>query len=174
MDGAFTVEWRAFPLRPVPDPTVRFKGTYREAGWRRCGMMTAADGLVYKPWPHEKFPAWSVPALEAGKCVTKQDPSAFERVHLRLYEAFFTDNLDISDVAALTDIVAACGVDIARFQTDMESGVARAEIARDYETAVAEHHVRAIPAVIVPATGRALVGLASLDTYRTAVTEAGR
>jgi hypothetical protein len=40
------IEHRAFPLRPAPVPAVGFKGTYREEGWRRCGQMSAEDGIT--------------------------------------------------------------------------------------------------------------------------------
>jgi predicted DsbA family dithiol-disulfide isomerase len=42
----------------------------------------------------------------------------------------------------------------------------------DYEAAVNEHGVRSIPTVIFPATGRALAGLADLEQYRRAASEA--
>ncbi len=104
---------------------MKFKGTPREAGWRRCGQMSEPDGIYFTPWPHEEYPIWSVPALETAKCVAKQGDEAFDRLHLRPYEA-----------------------------------------------AVTEHGVQAIPAVVVVETGRALVGLADLATYRAAVQEA--
>jgi len=104
---------------------VKFKGTPREAGWRRCGQMSELDGIYFTPWLHEEYPTWSVPTLETAKCVAKQGDEAFDRLHLRPYEA-----------------------------------------------AVTEHGVQAIPAVVVVETGRALVGLADLATYRAAVQEA--
>ena len=45
------LEHRAFPLRPAPERGVRFQGTYREQGWRRCAEMSAADGITFTPWP---------------------------------------------------------------------------------------------------------------------------
>ena len=104
---------------------MKFKGTPREAGWRRCGQMSEPDGIYFTPWPHEEYPTWSVPALETAKCVAKQGDEAFDRLHLRPYAA-----------------------------------------------AVTEHGVQAIPVVVVVETGRSLVGLADLATYRAAVQEA--
>jgi predicted DsbA family dithiol-disulfide isomerase len=45
-------------------------------------------------------------------------------------------------------------------------------VVADYEAAVSEHGVRAIPTVILPETGRALVGLVDLDAYRRAIEDA--
>ena len=156
----------------MPDRAVRFTGTYREQGWRRCAAMSAGDGIGLTPWPHEELPGWSLPALEAAKCVAKQGDELFARVHVKLYEAFFTESRNIADPAVVADVVAASGADMARFAADFEAGIGHEAIVSDYEAAVAEHGVHSIPTVIVAETGRALVGLADLSVYRAAVEEA--
>lgn len=174
LGGALALEHRAFPLRPVPDPTASFRGTYRETSWRRCGSMSAADGIVFTPWPHaEHYPQWSLPGLEAAKCVARQGTEAFERVHLRLFEAFFTRSLNIGDPRVVIDVVAESGVDVDRFVTDYRAGHGRDDVVRDYKEAV-EEGVRSIPTVVFPSSGRALVGLADAAEYRTAFEEAAR
>jgi predicted DsbA family dithiol-disulfide isomerase len=166
-----TVEHRAFPLRPTPVPAVAFKGTYREEGWRRCGQMAAADGITFTPWPHAQMPNWSLPALAAAKCVARQSDELFERVNLSLFEAFFTRSRNIADPAVVRNVVAGIGADLRRFDADLESGAGREAVVKDYEAAVAEG-VRSIPTVIVPESGRALVGLLDATMYRAAVEEA--
>ena len=170
--GTLRVESRAFPLRPVPDPSVKFKGTPREAGWRRCGQMSEPDGIRFTPWPHEEYPSWSVPALEAAKCVAKQGDEAFDRLHLRLYEAFFTESRNIADPAEVQRIVAAAGADMDRFAADYAAGLGREALIGDFEAARAQHAEQVIPTVIVVETGRTLVGLADVATYRAAIEEA--
>lgn len=172
MGPDLVIEHRAFPLRPAPAENVPFKGTYREAGWQRCNQMSAGDGIVFTPWPHAALPGWSLPALEAAKAVAKQGEAVFERVHIALYEAFFTRSRNIADPAVLEQVVAEHGADLTRFTADLQAGFARAAVLADYEAAVNEHGVRAIPTVIVPETGRALVGLADLGVYRSAIEEA--
>jgi predicted DsbA family dithiol-disulfide isomerase len=159
-------------LRPTPAPRTPFKGTYREEGWRRCGQMSAVDGITFTPWPHESMPGFSLPALEAAKCVAKQGEALFERAHQALFEAYFTRSLDIADPAVLARVIGETGADGSRFEADLASGLARQAVMADYEAAVTEHGVRAIPTVIFPETGRALVGLADLSVYRAAVEEA--
>ncbi|HKA87334.1 MAG TPA: DsbA family protein, partial [Haliangiales bacterium] len=168
---SLVIEHRAFPLRPTPVPPVPFKGTYREAGWQRCNAMSAADGISFTPWPHATMPNWSLPALEAAKCAARQGDELFERLHSRLYEAYFTQSLNIGEPRVVADVVADAGLDMARFNADLDAGVGREAVLKDYEAAVAEG-VRAIPTVIVPQTGRVLVGLADASTYRAAVEEA--
>lgn len=152
-------------------PPVPFKGTYREDGWRRCGQMAAVDGVTFTPWPHAAMPNWSLPALEAAKCVARQGDDLFARTSLALFEAYFTQSRNIADPAVVREVVAVAGADLARFDSDLESGAGREAVVKDYEAAVAEG-VRSIPTVIVPDTGRALVGLVDASMYRAAVEEA--
>jgi predicted DsbA family dithiol-disulfide isomerase len=117
------------------------------------------------------MPNWSLPALEAAKCVARQGDDVFERANLALFEAFFTHSRNIADAAVVRDVVAASGADLRRFDADLESGAGREAVVKDYEAAVAEG-VRSIPTVIVPDSGRALVGLVDAAMYRAAVEEA--
>ena len=173
MGGALTLEERAFPLRPAPDPTARFKGTYREAGWRRCGAMAGEDA-IFTPWPHDDYPNWSLPALEAAKCVGLQgDPAVDDRLHVALFEAFFTKSRNIAQPDEVIRIVDAAGADMARFRTDYEGGAGRAAVLHDYRTAIEEDGVQGIPTVIAPDTGERVVGLTGLETYRRVVEGGG-
>ena len=56
-----------------------------------------------------------------------------------------------------------------RFVADYTNGGARDEVLHDYERAVSEHSVRAIPTVVVGA--RRLVGMVDLAEYRKAAEE---
>jgi predicted DsbA family dithiol-disulfide isomerase len=134
--------------------------------------MSADDGIVFTPWPHSLMPGHSLPALEAAKCAAKQGDEVFERVHRALYQAYFTRSLNIADPAVLARLVGESGADLTRFEADLGAGFAREAVVADYEAAVTEHGVRAIPTVILPETARALVGLVDLATYRAAVEEA--
>jgi predicted DsbA family dithiol-disulfide isomerase len=134
--------------------------------------MSVSDGITFTPWPHPVMPGFSLPALEAAKCAAKQGDEVFERVHAALYAAYFTHSVNIADPAVLSRVVAEAGADLGRFNADLATGFAREAVIADYETAVSEHGVRAIPTVVVPATGRALVGLVDLPTYRAAFEDA--
>lgn len=168
MGDDLSIEWRAFPLRPVPDPSAAFKGTYREASWRRCGAMAEPDGIAFNPWPRDDYPGWSLPALEVAKCVARQGAEAFDRLHLRLYEAIFTRGINIARQDELLGVAAESGADLPRLARDLETGGARDEVMQDYETAVTELGIRAIPTVIVAGRAR-LTGLVELAAYREAI-----
>ena len=171
MGDRLSIQWKAFPLRPEPDPTATFKGTHREDGWRRCGAMAASDGITFTPWPRDDYPRWSLPALRAAKCVARQGPDAFERLHLLLYEALFTRSVNIARAEELVGAVRESGADMNRFLSDFEGDGARDAVLADYAEAVTRDRVRAIPTIIVEG-GRRLTGLVDLATYRKAIEEA--
>jgi len=168
------LEHRAFPLRPAPDPSVSFKGTYREQAWLRCGQMATPDGVAFNPWPHtDHYPNWSLPALEAAKCAMLQGADAFDRLHVRLYRAFFTESRNIAEPTEVIKIAGEAGLDVERFVADYRAGAGSDAVVKDYTEAV-EEGVRSIPTVIFPETGRALVGLVDGGQYRAAIEEALR
>lgn len=165
MAGRLSIEWKAFPLRPVPDPSVTFQGTYREEAWKRCAAMAEPDRVVFTMWSRNDYPTWSLPALEAAKCVALQGEEAFRRLHLRLYEAFFTRGVNISVPEEVSRVVRESGADMTRFLADYESGKARDWVLHDYEEAVTREGVRAIPTIIGEG-GQRVVGLVSAVEYR--------
>src|SRR5262245_778566 len=117
-------------------------------------------------WSRPDYPTWSLPALDAAKCVALQGEVPFEAAHLALYRAFFTDGVNIGrpeEVIAVVRRVA--GVDVVRFLKDFESGRGRLAVLEDYEAAVSRHGIRVIPTVVAP-DGRRVVGAVSLSEYR--------
>jgi predicted DsbA family dithiol-disulfide isomerase len=142
------LERRSFLLRPVPDPTVRFQGTYREAGWRRAAAAGAADGVTYRMWAREDYPTWSLPAQEAAKGAAAQGAEAFERVHLALFEAFFAKGCNIAVRDEVLAVAQEAGLDLDRFRQDFDAGRFRAEVLREDEEARGRYGITAIPTVI--------------------------
>lgn len=166
LGGRPTLRWRAFPLRPTPDPTATFAGTYREAAWRRCRELSSDTGVVFRMWTRPDFPASSMPALEAAKCVALQGEAPFEALHLRLYAAFFADGVNIGIPEEVVGVVRTVpGLNLDRFLADYEAGKGRQAVLDDYEAAVGEHGVRAIPTIILDG-GRRIVGAVPLAEYR--------
>src|SRR5262245_50976962 len=103
--------------------------------------MAQGDDIEFVPWTRDDYPNWSLPALEAAKCVAREGAEAVERVHLRLYEAFFTHGRNIADPEEVAAIVGESGADMARFLADYRRGDARDEVIADYRGAVEEHAV---------------------------------
>jgi predicted DsbA family dithiol-disulfide isomerase len=166
------IERRAFPLRPGPDHTVSFRGTYREAAWRRIQTMVAPEGIVWNMWDRDDYPHWSLPALEAAKCAALQGNDAFDAMHFLLFRGFFELGVNIADHEEVRTLAQQAPLDYARFVNDYESGLTRRAVLDEYEDAVNTHMIYAIPTVIFP-DGDRIVGAVSLEEYAKALEKYG-
>ena len=142
-----SIERRSFALRPAPDPTAKFRGTYREQGWQRAARLAAADGVTYKMWERDDFPTWSLPALAAAKCAAFQGKEVYDRMHYGLFEAFFTRGMNIANREEILAVARECGLDMDRFTADYESQEGHKFAVEEYEQAVNRFMVTAVPTV---------------------------
>jgi len=126
--------------------------------------MSASDGVTFTMWARDDYPTWSLPALEAAKCVALQGSEDFERIHLLLFEAFFTKGINIGNRDEVIEVVRGTGVDMDRFLKEYDAGTARAQVLKDYEEAHSTYQITAIPTVVFDG-GRKVVGTTSLDEY---------
>ena len=126
--------------------------------------MSAPDGVTFTMWARDDYPTWSLPALEAAKCVASQGNEPFERVHLLLFEAFFTKGINIGIREEVVEVVRGAGVNMDRFLKDYDAGTTRAQVLKEYEEAHSTHRITAIPTVIFDG-GQKVVGATSLDEY---------
>lgn len=126
--------------------------------------MSAPDGVLFTMWVRDDYPTWSLPALEAAKCVALQGDEAFERVHLLLFEAFFTKGINIGQREEVIQVVRGASVDMDRFLKNYDAGTARAQVLKEYEEALTTYHVNSIPTVIFDG-GQKVIGATSLDEY---------
>lgn len=159
----------SFALRPEPDPTATFGGTYREAAWRRASSLSTDVGITFRMWTRPDFPQWSLPALEAAKCAELQGDEAFERMHFALFRAFFEEGVNIGEPAEVIEVARRAGLEMALFLRDYEQGSQRDRVLEEHTRAVAKHDVRAIPTVIVGDTSP-IVGAVPVQEYERRIT----
>ena len=158
------IERRAFPLRPGPDASVHFRGTYREASWRRIAAMVEADGITWNTWQRDDYPNWSLPALEAAKCAALQSNDAFDDMHFRLFRAFFEQGVNIAIANEIMGLAQQAPLDYDRFVDDFTAGRTRHAILEEYEAALNDYWVHAIPTVVFNDSER-VVGAVPTEAY---------
>jgi predicted DsbA family dithiol-disulfide isomerase len=157
------IERRSFALRPSPDPTAKFRGTYREQGWQRAARLAAPDGVVFNMWQRDDFPNWSIPALAAAKCASFQSKEAYDRMHYALFEAFFTRGINIANREEIFSVAEECQLDMERFRADFAAGEGQKLAIEEYEEAINRFMVTAVPTVFF---GQArVVGAVPLQEY---------
>lgn len=162
--------YKAFALRPEPDPTVAWN-EHRAQGWARAAAQQPEAG-TFQPWTAGKpYPQWSLPALEAAKWAAACDGDAFARFDARLFDAFFAEGQDISQPDVLAGLAAEVGLDAADLPGHLERGTYRQAVLVDFVTAISSYGINAVPAVVVP-DGDLIVGAVPRSRYREAVERA--
>ena len=143
---------------------MQFKGTRREASWRRIAAMVEADGITWNMWQRDDYPNWSLPALEAAKCAALQGDAAFDDMHFRLFRAFFEHGVNIAKPDEIMQLAQQAPLDYDRFVDDFTSGRTRRAILEEYETALNDYWVHAIPTVVFNDSER-IVGAVPTEAY---------
>lgn len=167
------IERRAFPLRPGLDRSVKFFGTQREMSWRRIKAMVEPEGITWTLWQRDDYPNWSLPGLEAAKCSALQSHEAYDDLHFRLFRGFFEQGVNIANIDEVRELARQSPLlDYSRFVDDLDSGVTRRAIFDEYEEAVNDYLVYAIPTVIFPDHER-VVGAVPIEEYEKVLEKLG-
>jgi len=166
------IERRAFPLRPAPQASTPFRGTRREATWRRIAAMVKPDGIDWKLWERDDYPHWSLPALEAAKCAALQSPEAFDDLHFRLFRGFFEQGVNIAQPEEVLELARQAPLDFDRFVADFETGITRRTILDEYAEAVNTYMVYAIPTVVFNEED-SIVGAVPIEEYEKVLEKLG-
>ncbi len=134
------VTWRAFPLEQV----------------------NAADGPDWGLWEREsRIRSKSRSAFEAALAAKKQGDDAFARFHWGLLKARWEDDQDLGRRSTHLAVAEAAGLDLERFQADLEDPALLAEIGADYTEARNVHGVFGTPTVVFPNGGASYLKLTS-------------
>ena len=158
------VEWRAFLLRPVPEPG---RSLERFRDYTRSWLRPAAepDAPVFHPWASDEGPpSHSIPAHAAAKAAAAIDEGAFRRVHDRLLRAYFTESRDITRRETLAALWSDSGLP--------EAALERAFAPETHAAVMAEHQdavargVNGVPAVMMVGNDVPTVGALPYETYR--------
>lgn len=144
------VEWRAFELRPeearseMDDDWLTEKKKQIEAGWPHV-QQVAKDtyGLTLKRGP------WGIDSRAAHIGAKAARASGLEdHYHKRIFEAYWNDQTDISDVAALAELAVSLGLDREAFLANLEDETLKAEVMGE-EMGAHQIGVRGVPAIII-------------------------
>ena len=143
---------------------MQFRGTRREASWKRIAAMVEPEGIVWNMWPRDDYPHWSLPALEAAKCAALQSDEAFADMHFRLFRGFFEQGVNIANRDELLSLARQAPLDYDRFVDDFTAEVTRHTVLEDYQEALNTYWINAIPTVVFNDSER-IVGAVPFEEY---------
>ncbi len=167
------VRWRAFELRPEPEPTLPPRGEYLLDIWERAVYPMARDRgmkLTLPPvQPRSRL------ALEAAEFATAQ--GKFDELHRALFRAFFEEGRDIGDLEVLLSIGHSVGLEAEEMRDSLKTGKYRASVLED-EALAATFGLSGVPALLVRGDGilldsaRVLTGAQPYVLLRDAISRA--
>jgi predicted DsbA family dithiol-disulfide isomerase len=124
-------------------------------------------------WQRDDYPNWSLPGLEAAKCAALQSQDAYDEMHFRLFRGFFEQGVNIANVDEVLTLARQSPLlDYSRFIDDFDSGITRRAVFDEYEAAVNDYLVYAIPTVIFPNHER-VVGAVPIEAYEKVLEKLG-
>lgn len=132
--------------------------TERHAGFTRAG---APFGLVFNVRTRLSSSRLALEATEYAR-----DAGRYHSFHVRVFHAYFTENLDIGDIEVILDLAKKEGLDTEELSAALQDGRYRSRL-EDAREDTQRYGVTAIPTFIVNGTKK-IVGAQSLDQFRKA------
>lgn len=169
---AVCVEWRAFLLRPSPEPG-RTLARFRD--YTRSWLRPAAepDAPPFRVWASDEGPpSHSVPAHLVAKAAAALGPATFRAVHDRLLRAYFGESRDISDRATLRALWDGLGLAPSAFAV-ADTAETLAAVLDEHRDAVGRG-VTGVPSVMMIGNDVPMLGAMPFETYRRWIAQALR
>jgi predicted DsbA family dithiol-disulfide isomerase len=170
---ALEVVWRAFELRPEPNPTLDPAGVYLRTTWERSVYPMARErGMDIRLPPVQPR---SRKAFEATAWAKTQ--GRFDEMHEALFRAFFVEGRDIGATDVLLDVAESIGLAAEPLRTALEERIFAAEVSEDQRLA-REFGISGVPIMLVRAAGApwqeavSVPGAASWPRMHAALTQA--
>lgn len=149
MGAAISIEWKAFLLRPEPKSPDQAAFVEYTRRWARPAEMEPAT--VFRTWATDNpQPSSSIPPHVAAKAVAIIAPAAGRAFHRRLLEAYFSENLTISDWDVLYQLAVDVGLDRAELTTVVEEqGQRLTELVIEEHNEAISNGITAVPTTVI-------------------------
>ena len=130
------ITWRAFPLEQVNAP----------------------DGPEWGLWEKEsRIRSKGRAAFEAAFAAMRQGEDAFKKFHWGLLRARWEDELDLGRRASHLAVAEEAGLDLDRFEQDLDDPSLLGEVAADYNDARNTYGVFGTPTLVFPNGGASYI-----------------
>jgi predicted DsbA family dithiol-disulfide isomerase len=140
---------------------VRDLGRDFEVAWRYFSLsqVNRSPDRVDEGWTVWDAPPGEVVrgrlAFQAAEAARRQD--AFDRLHLPLLEARHGERRDLADREVVVGVARAVGLDLERFERELDDSSTLEALARDHQEGVDQHGVFGTPTFVFPDGGSAYV-----------------
>jgi predicted DsbA family dithiol-disulfide isomerase len=163
------IDWRAFELRPEPEPTLDPDAEYLHRVWDQSVYPMAQErGLDRMKLPPVQ--PRSRKAHEAAEFA--REAGLLDAMNGALFRAFFEEGRDLADVAVLIDIGRSVGLDEDGLREALDSGRHAERVVED-EHLARQIGISGVPALIVTAGAQAYL-VSGAQAYETVKDVIGR
>ena len=119
-ESGLAVTWKAFELRPYPEPTLRPEDDYLPAIWQRSVYPMARSLKVPITLPSASPQPYSRIAFEG--MIHARSHGRQDEYNARVFRAFFQEDRDIGDVDVLCALATESGLDATEFRLALLEG----------------------------------------------------
>ncbi len=140
VDGGILIDWKTFSL----------------------DQQNSQEGPDFRMWEHRDYASRGVRALVAAKAAKNQGEEAFFRFHLAAFEAKHDEGKDIAHGNTLVDTARDAGLDLVRFEEDMDKEETWQAVGKDHMEARERYDVFGVPTLVFGEGQAVFVKLESL------------
>jgi predicted DsbA family dithiol-disulfide isomerase len=144
-DERVTIRWRAFELRPDPEPTLDPDGDYLHDVWERAVYPMAAERGMTLRLPRIQ-PRSRLAHEAAAWAEATQQPGAGDALRTALFRGFFEESLDLADPRTLARLAGERSLDGSALQRALENGDHRQAVLDD-QRAARDLGIQGVPAL---------------------------
>ena len=119
--------------------------TYKTFSLEQQNSPDDSDSQV---WEHPDRPSRGLPALAAAQSAKNQGEELFLKYHLAAFEARHKEGLDTGDVSAVKEIAALAGLDMDRFDKDMEDQASWEAVGKDHIESKEKYNTFGVPTLV--------------------------
>ena len=144
--GQVEIDWRAFELRPEPEPTIDPNGEYLHRVWNQSVYpMAEQRGMVLRLPPVQPRSRKALEAAEFARGVGRFDP-----MNRALFKAFFEDGQDLANLDVLLQVGRSIKLDPEALRLALAEGRHTRKVLADQQLA-RELGISGVPALLFSA-----------------------
>jgi predicted DsbA family dithiol-disulfide isomerase len=117
-------------------------------------------------WEHPDYPSQGMLALVGSKAAKNQGEESFFRYHIAAFKARHDKGMDIADRNVIRDIAHEAGLDVVRFENDMDRRETWQAMGEDHLESKREYDVFGVPTLVFGRDAAVFVKLASIPASR--------
>ena len=159
------INWKSYLIR---EEGVTVFDEYIASHFRRANEQEAC--ITFNPWKSGPYPTWGMPALRASKVAALQGKEKWNRFHLAVMKAFYTNGRDISNECVIEEIAEECGLAMEGFTLELRNPKWENMVYEETRQGQEIFGIRSIPTTVIE-NNYLVEGVVSVSYYKKVIEE---